>query len=265
MKSLLIALFFLSNSCFAQYWMGEVMVGAMSYNGDLKEHAITVRGIRPVVSINAKYNSNDFINFRAGISWGMVSAHDKHNPGTGFKTRNLDFTSHILEVTAGAEANLLDPENYSCYPFLFAGVGLFHFNPYSYDKDNKKTYLQPLSTEGQGLKEYPDRKKYSLTQFCLPLGFGMKWKYKKGMEISYEFGYRITFTDYLDDVSKTYVDLKTLEKAKGQKAMEMSFRRLNSTYSETGEARGNPDVKDAYFFSGIKLSFKLAKEKKDQK
>lgn len=263
MKSLFVALLFISNSCLAQYWMGEIQTGALNYNGDLKQHALSVKGMRPSIGLNVKYNSNDFINFRAGISWGILTASDKNNPSKDLRVRNLDFTSHILEVDVGAEANLLDPENQLAYPYVHAGVGIFHFNPYSHDKDNKKTYLQPLGTEGQGLKQYPDRKKYSLTQFCIPLGFGMKWKYKKGMEISYEFGYRIIFTDYLDDVSKTYVDPGMLEKEKGQKTAEMSYRRTDKTFSELGGARGNPDVKDSYFFNGVKLSFKLLKDKKD--
>ena len=89
-------------------------------------------------------------------------------------------------------------------------MGLFHFNPFTYDKENNKTYLQPLSTEGQGLKEYPGRKKYSLTQFCLPVGGGWKWNINENWDISYELGFRILFTDYLDDVSKTYVNLNVL-------------------------------------------------------
>jgi Domain of unknown function (DUF6089) len=250
-------LLFVSNTCIAQYWMGEFQIGAAAYNGDLTQNAFSFHRIRPAAGINVKYNSNDFVDFRIGVSWGIVTADDRFNKDHGLRTRNLNFTSNIFEIHAGVEANLVDPENHLAFPYLFAGAGIFHFNPYSFDKNNKKTYLHPLSTEGEGLTQYPDRKTYSLTQFCVPLGFGMKWKYKKGMEISYEFGYRMIFTDYLDDVSKTYVDLKTLDNEKGPKSVEMSYRRVTTPFNELGEARGNPKVKDLYYFSSIKLAFKL--------
>ncbi len=56
--------------------------------------------------------------------------------------------------------------------YVFGGVALFHFDPYVMDS-GEKVFLKPLSTEGQGLAEYPDRKAYSLTQFTLPFGAGV--------------------------------------------------------------------------------------------
>ncbi len=35
-------------------------------------------------------------------------------------------------------------------PFLFVGIAIFHNNPYAYDTLGQKTYLRPLSTEGEG-------------------------------------------------------------------------------------------------------------------
>ena len=43
--------------------------------------------------------------------------------------------------------------------------------------------------------------------------------------MSFEFGYRFLITDYLDDVSKTYVSLEILNLRKGPKASELAYRK----------------------------------------
>jgi hypothetical protein len=251
----------------AQQWMGEIMVGVSAYNGDLTQNEISLKNYKPAGGINFKYNSGDLINFRIGFAWGVIGANDKNNKEAGLKSRNLNFKSNILEANVCVEANIFDPEDYTAYPYVFLGVGVFHFDPYSYDKGNKKVNLQPLSTEGQGLIEYPDRKVYSLTQFCIPVGAGFKWVIKKRWELCYELGYRITFTDYLDDVSNTYIDLETLFLRKGQTSVDMSYRR-DVPFNQLGEKRGNSSVKDFYLFSGLKIAVKLGKKagsKKEKK
>ena len=257
MKFCLIFLLVLTNICKGQEWQAELMVGVSGYNGDLTQQRISIKQIRPAFNFNIKYNSGDYINVRAGIGYGKVVGDDKNNTHADLKSRNLNFKSNILELNVIAEINLLDPEVYTSYPYLLGGVGLFHFNPFTYDKDNKKTYLQPLSTEGQGLKEYPDRKKYSLIQFCLPVGVGWKWNINEKWDISYELGFRILFTDYLDDVSKTYVNLNVLATEKGPKSAELAYRGTTPFLYE-GEVRGNSSINDIYFFSGIKISTKLS-------
>jgi hypothetical protein len=250
--------------CKGQEWQAEVMVGVSGYNGDLTEREISFKRMRPAASLKLIYNTGDFINFRLGVGYAKIVGDDKTNKDVDLRNRNLSFQSDIFEMNLCAEFNLFDPAIYYSYPYIFTGVGLFHFNPYAYDKDNKKTYLHPLSTEGQGLIEYPERKEYSLTQFCIPFGFGWKIK-KKRWEIGYEFGYRFLFTDYLDDVSKTYASLETLVNTKGPKAAEMSFRGLGGWISNDEALRGNSKVRDTYFFSGLRFATTIGKNKKKSK
>lgn len=255
MKFFLSFLLLSSAICHAQEWQAEFMAGAAGYNGDLTQRRIMVTELRPEVSLNFKYISGDFINFRTGISYAKIGASDQSNPSLDLKGRNLSFKTDIIELNAVAEIALFDPEVYTAYPYIFGGIGVFHFNPYTYDDNNKKTYLHPLSTEGEGLKEYPDRKSYSLTQVCIPVGIGWKWTVKEKWNISYEAGIRILYTDYLDDVSKGYVDLNILTTEKGSKAAELSYR--GSTPLTPANVRGNPALKDLYFFSGIKIATSL--------
>ena len=264
MKSILFFLLLLTNICRGQEWQAEVMVGVSGYNGDLTQREISFNRMRQAGSLKLKYNTGDFINFRLGIVYAKVAGDDKYNKSADLKNRNLSFQSDIFEINVCTEFNLFDPAIYYSYPYIFTGVGLFHFNPYAFDKDNKKTYLHPLSTEGQGLKEYPERKEYSLTQVCVPFGFGWKIK-KKRWEIGFEFGYSFLFTDYLDDISKTYPSLEALLAARGPKAPEMSFRGLGGWTPNDAAIRGNSKVRDTYFFSGLRFATTLGKNKKKSK
>lgn len=260
MKYWLVVILFVASSCRAQEWEAEVMLGLSGYKGDLIQDHFAFKSLRPAVSINLKYNLDNNILLRAGIMLGNVAGYDKHNRRPDIKARNLNFQSNILEGSLCAEYNLLEPDIFYGYPYIFGGIGIFHFNSYTYDKDNQKTYLRPLSTEGQGLAAYPERKPYSLTQFCLPFGAGWKININEKWDIIYEAGYRILFTDYLDDVSTTYVDPQKLLAAKGPKAVELAYRGKAAFHQSVGDQRGNPAVNDWYFFNGIKLLIHLGKE-----
>ncbi|HYE56023.1 MAG TPA: DUF6089 family protein, partial [Chitinophagaceae bacterium] len=120
-------------------------------------------------------------------------------------------------------------------------------------------FLQPLGTEGQGLAEYPDRKPYKRTQFAIPFGAGLRVRVSDKVTLAYEFGLRKTFTDYLDDVSTTYVDPAILATTRGPKAVELSYRgdelrNGNPNYPADGTMRGGAESKDWYYFSGISVT-----------
>jgi hypothetical protein len=62
------------------------------------------------------------------------------------------------------------------------------------------------------VKEFvPSRKEYANWQFVIPFGVGMKYSIDKSSSIGLEYGLRKTFTDYMDDVSTSYVYTKVGE------------------------------------------------------
>lgn len=256
MRKLLFIFLLISNRCFAQDWVAELSTGITGYNGDLTQQRVAFNTMRPAIGLNIKYNTGNFINYRIGFMYGNIAGNDKYNTHADLVARNLNFKTNIMEANIGVEIPLQDPISFYAYPYVFATVGVFHFNPYTYDSNNVKTYLEPLSTEGEGLAKYPGRKKYALTQVCFPVGFGWKVDVSDRVVISYEFGYRFLFTDYLDDVSKSYINLDVLKQAKGDKAVEMAYRK-NVPFREEGLPRGNPGKNDSYFFTGIKVGFVL--------
>jgi len=203
---------------------------------------------------------NNLFVLRGGGVYGRISANDKNNKERSLVARNLNFKSDIIEGSLCVEINLFDPDRFEGIPYLFAGVGVFYFNPYTYDKNNNKTFLRPLGTEGQGLDEYPDRRMISMPQFCIPFGGGWKLRLNEKYDVIYEVGIRYLFTDYLDDVSTNYVDPQTLLLERGRKEVELAYRQSTMLPIIEGVKRGNPESKDWYYMTGIKLVMKLGKQ-----
>ena len=258
MKLNALALLMAASSCYAQDWEAEIMIGIAGYQGDLTKRHFALRTLRPATNVNIKYNIGNVVVLRTGIVIGKVTGNDKYNKQADLKARNLNFQSNIFEANICAEVNLLEPDIFYAYPYAFAGVGIFHFNPFTHDANGDKVFLRPLSTEGQGLPDYPYKKKYSKTQFCIPFGVGWKVNVNKSWDLVYEIGYRALFTDYLDDVSGTYVDPQKLLAAKGPKAVELAYRAKPPFPQGEGDQRGNTGVKDWYFIHGIKLLYRFS-------
>jgi opacity protein-like surface antigen len=219
---------------------------------------------------------------RLEATFGQVAADDKilakvKETTFGRYERNLSFRSNITEFSAVAELhpfyifgnynddNSADPPRFS--PYLLAGVGFFSFKPQA-QIGNTWVDLQPLSTEGQGFAEYPDRKQYKLNQMNIPLGLGVKYELNDLINLRAEFVYRKLNTDYLDDVSTTYVDptlyANYFTGSKLQNALLLNDRQyeLDPTHiTQPGDQRGNSKNNDAYFSFNIKASFIFGRER----
>jgi hypothetical protein len=232
--------------------------GISNYLGDLSDKVYQNSGV--ALGVNVSYPITNRISIRGGYTYGKVKGADSLNPREDFKLRNLSFQSSISEFSLVAEINTFDMDYKRWSPYIFGGLAVYHFNPYTYDQQNNQVFLQPLSTEGQGLPGYA--KPYSLTELALPFGGGIKYDISESVRISLEIGLRKLFTDYLDDLSDTYADANDLLSAKGPQAVDISYRGDevaggNPAYPVKGWDRGSPKYKDYYYFSGLHLSFAL--------
>jgi opacity protein-like surface antigen len=240
-----------------------VFGGFSNYQGDLQDKAVTFDESNGAFGAGVKYDITSRIAVRSGFKYGRLEGNDKLNNPT-LQIRNLSFQTRILELNLLGEYTIFDLNEKRFSPYLFGGIAVFKFNPYAYDTLGSKIFLKPLSTEGQGLTTYPDRKQYKLTQFAIPFGAGIKYRINDNAVIGYEFGLRKTFTDYIDDVSTTYVDATALALERGPKAVEMSYRggelkNGNPVYPTDGTIRGGSKYKDWYYFTGITLAISINK------
>lgn len=194
------------------------------------------------------------------------------------KQRNLDFRSKIIEGYGAIEFfptlmfknNFDDDKTRRLFPYFFAGVGIFHFDPEGsmVDRNGKRTWhkLHELRTEGQGMAEYPDRKPYKLTQINLPLGFGIKMISNDRITTSLECLYRHTFTDYIDDVSTSYIDPNMFDRYLSQEQADLARQIHDKAVGivtpglnrfRPGDQRGNPKNTDTYFSFLFKVGVNL--------
>jgi hypothetical protein len=261
MRKFTLVILILTFSLFAQSQLQVGLFGGVSnYLGDMTDKPY--KNSKGAFGITAGYQILNRVNLRAGFTVAKVGGADSLATKEDVRLRNTSFQSNISEFSLVAELNIFDMDYLRWSPYVFGGLAVFHFDPYTFDRQNNKVYLQPLSTEGQGLPGYP-QKPYSLTQLAIPFGGGIKYNISDKVGLAFEVGLRKLFTDYLDDVSGNYADPNELMAAKGQQAVELSYREdelpngdLN--YPVKGETRGNPKYKDYYYFTGLHLIFKFA-------
>ena len=237
----------------------DLFGGISNYQGDLQPVFLTMQSAKPAGFAVLKYGVTNNFFVRFGFAIGSLEGTDAVNR-TDLKTRNLSFNSGLKELHLGLEYRLINPENFKFTPYVFAGIGAFHFDPTAIYK-GQKYRLQPLGTEGQGLDKYPTKKMYKLTQMCIPYGLGFKWQINCNLNAGFEFGHRKLFTDYLDDVSGTYADEEILRTARGQTAVNLAYRRIEVSptrpYPSEGVGRGNPKQSDWYYFTGITIGLRI--------
>lgn len=239
----------------------SLFTGAINYQGDLQPGSFTLRHSNFAAGLSLRKPISRWITARAGFHHGTITATDSWNRDY-LKPRNLSFTTSISEAYAALEITVPDLAAGKFIPYLYGGIAVFHFNPWTLDQAGQKTYLQPLSTEGQGLPQYPEQQVYQLTQLAIPFGGGVKYAVSDAISVGIEFSQRKSFTDYIDDVSTHYVDRDVLLQAKGPKAVELAYRGGQSPagsplYPAHGEQRGTPSEMDWYYFFGLTTEIKL--------
>lgn len=236
--------------------------GLANYNGDLTDRYYPSKTTNGAIGITGNYELTDRFMLRGGYTYAVVGGADRFSRDAEARARNLAFETSIHEFSVALEYYILNMNFSRISPYVFGGVALYRFNPYAYDANLNKVYLKPLSTEGQGLPGYPDKKPYSLTQAALPFGAGVKFAVNDNLRVGLEFGFRKLFTDYLDDVSGTYADPNDLLAARGQLAVDMSYRGDevaggNPAYPAKGVGRGGPEFNDFYYFTGLHVTYRL--------
>ena len=250
-------LLFLNSIAFSQtHFYAGIFAGSANYKGDLGRTSF-ISNTRGVWGFGMFFQLNRRMLIRTEMYSGNVSGTDKFDAKT--RSRNLNFTSKITEFSLSYEYILFDLYEYKVSPYAFIGVGTFKFSPYTKNKNGNVVFLAEQSTEGQGF--YKDRKDYKLQQLAIPFGGGMQWALSPTKRIALEVGIRKTFTDYLDDVSTTYIDPALLAQERGSTAVSLAYRAVELPnalpYPADGSKRGNPDTKDWYFFSGVSFRFSI--------
>jgi hypothetical protein len=235
-----------------------VFAGTAAYYGDLQNEFFSRNGNNPVGGLMYKYFINPRVGFRFGASYTQLTAADSLSNSFIRRQRNLNFSTNLFELHGGIELNLLpvDITYRKVSPYAFASLAVFYHNPYTGGLVDEKVFLRPLSTEGQGLAAYPERKRYNLVNVSVPMGGGLKFFVGKKVMLTTEFGVRFAMTDYIDDVSQGYVNLDTLYTYRGRQSVDLSYREdelknWDKGYPGYGYQRGDAKGYDMYWFAGL--------------
>ena len=294
-------------------------INAFNYFGDLaplsSRFSTDISFTRPGIGVTFGHRFGPRYTLRASFTYGTLrgddfESADPNDEDARFRyVRNLHFRNRIKELNVMAMFDLF--ENEGTYisrvqftPYIFAGIAVFHHNPQAIapetDLDGNPlpdagewVDLRPLGTEGQYTDLPADAvnagiSEYSQWQIAIPGGIGVRYRLNQVFDLSFEMGFRYTFTDYLDDVSQNYVDTNiitassagdnALARAMADRSQELTaavsgndrdFTVINATAVDRNgdgflngygtesrdNVRGNADDNDLYFVTTIKVAY----------
>jgi len=282
-------------------------VNALNYYGDLAPRpsrvSTDISFTRPGFGLSFMHRFGPRYTVQAQMMMGTLKGSDAEsadkndaNNGVYRYKRNLSFKNPIKELSVVAILDLFKNDgNYIARvkwtPYVFVGIAGFLHQPKAQapatgldgtalPEAGKWVNLRPLGTEGQySTLQDGDANKgikpYGLFQVAIPFGLGARLRLTETLDLWADIGFRYTFTDYLDDVSKNYVDLGALQ---SDLARAMSYRTnelglATSTHSYVGrdgktytvEAgygeenqynnRGSKNDRDIYMVTSIRLTY----------
>ena len=287
-------------------------LSALNYYGDLspKSGAFStdISFTRPAFAISFSHRFGPRYTVTGGFMYGTLKGSDSQSAnaadvenGKYRADRNLSFRNHIKELSVVASFDLF--ENQATYisrvkwtPYVFVGIAGFLHNPQAQapsvgldgtalPEAGSWVKLRDYGTEGQKATLLPTDanygiKEYKLFQVAIPGGIGARFRINEVMDFSAEIGFRYTFTDYLDDVSKNYVDLGVFNGNKVAEALsyrsnEVSPAAATNTYvgrngqsysvipgygsEEANNIRGQSSNRDLYMVTTFKLTYIIGK------
>jgi hypothetical protein len=282
-----------------------ISVNALNYYGDIAPRpqrvSTDISFTRPGLGLNFMHRFGPRYSLQGQFMYGVLKGSDAktasptdENAQYRYK-RNLSFRNQIMELSVVGVFDLF--KNEATYisrvkwtPYAYLGVAGFINNPKAQAPSTdlngaplaeagKWVKLRPLGTEGQYSTLDPTDvnygiKPYKVVQFAIPFGAGARFRLNEVMDLWADIGFRYTFTDYIDDVSKNYVGL---EKLKSPLAQAMSYRTnevagqpLNPLTTPSGivvesgygseykdNLRGSKNDRDIYMVTSVRLTYIL--------
>jgi hypothetical protein len=239
--------------------------GITYYHGDLSPQAssISFSDGHAAYGLYAGTKLSGLLTLGTRFLKGHLSASDADSQNPDRRRRNLHFKTDIYELGLISEFSFnhlfKNLNRYGINLKLVTGVNVYHYNPKALF-EGKWIALQPLMTEGEGLRQYLDQKPYHLTRINFPLGMSVEFNLAYNFSFGIEITPRITFNDYLDDVSTVYITYEDIKELKGELAANLANRTGELTGSSptivpTGTPRGDPTNNDWYVFTGIYFSY----------
>jgi hypothetical protein len=301
-------------------WLGG-NINALNYYGDLapinRWASTDISFTRPGFGAEAGYLFMPNLALRGSFNWGRLTGNDatadlNSEEDAPRYYRNLSFRNDIWELNVGAKIFIFPEMNGPSFRrqfnfFAYLGVGAISHSPkgqvpeYDYQtfgidaasngaptlpQAGEWVSLRDLGTEGQLLDGGTGV--YSTLRFMANVSIGASLRLPSNFNAEVEIGLRSAFTDYLDDVSTTYVDyarfdndLSRIMADRGAERVEVRSGDNRPVDNEIvtldggqyhtagligggieGARRGNPDQNDYYLMTQIRLVYIIPKAKR---
>lgn len=264
----LLAILILSTTANAQrYNLGfGLRAGATNFLGDIGSGDLARNFVFNMELADTRWAVGPYIRYRfhplfaiqGSMTYGRIQGMDSNSDNGPRRGRNLDFTNDIFDISTKLEfypqiLSVSDVGFRGRYrtdfqTYFFVGAGALVHNPKGiHPVTGEKVKLRPLMTEGES---------YSPVAFQTPYGGGFFFTHNRQHRIGFEFSWSWTFTDYLDDISGTYV-----QHDPGTEAYVMANKYINQAgvpepeQYGPGSPRGDPTDRDNYMFMTISYSY----------
>ncbi len=238
----LITVFFFPFIIFSQSFEAGVWLGGTNSFNDLNTRS-SFKTSRPAGGVLAKFNMDNRLSAELMASYGKTYSSDQALGFTAFhEARNEASKTSAFDLSTKLEFNFFPfdisgdylNENSNVTPYLGVGVGITSLDVevYSRVEDDyvPATFL---------LRE--DSQKLNSIQAVVPLTAGVKFKLSDHFVLAGEFGARILFTDYYDNVSTVY--------------NQIGVDHGPGTITSVGSQRGDSSRNDQYNLFGAKLTY----------
>lgn len=255
-KLLYLALFvFLSTSVSSQYnWEYGIKLGGSNYLGDIggKEQLrrdfvwdMHMNQTNVAVGAYGRYKFSKRMAISANMDYLQINDSDSETTNPARRARNMNFRNRMFEFGFRGELTIFydnDVGGKGYYNpdfklYAFGGLSVYRHNPqgqiFSEGElryDGEWFDLRPWQIEGV---------EYGKFGLAIPAGLGMYFTFDKTWRFGWELSWRTTFTDYLDDVSTTYVDPTTLD--------DLAQEFASQTYSALIIAIGTPELSGSVY------------------
>ena len=239
-----------------------ITAGVAHYFGDINNRAAINRP-KPALGIFFRKQFGNYTALRVAAHYAQLGYSDIYSKNEFQQRRNLSFNTSIFELAMQGDFNFFkfvpnDPYH-AFTPYVTLGVGIFSYDPYAY-YNGEKIYLRPLNTEGETF--YKNRKAYGSMALCFPIGAGFKYNISQNINLSFEITHRFTGTDYIDDVSTSYIGIDKFPFPNNQPSIgailqDRSFE-TGDPIGVEGRQRGWNKQKDQYIIAEIGVTFSLS-------
>jgi len=258
----------------AQYaWDVGVHLGGANYLGEMGGKEQTRRDFvwdmklgqtRWAMGGFARRKINRLISVNSGLMYMRIQGADALSTNRGRVGRNLNFRNDMFEWYVRPEFTIYQDNDIGGRGryrtdfrlFGYAGLALFYSNPQAQiDRQGDFYALRPLTTELE---------KYSAFGLSIPAGLGFHITKKRRHRFGWDFGWRTTFTDYLDDVSTIYASPTDLPNSDAVNLANQTSFALDRDPTlphpnnyEPGNKRGDPTHNDSYLSMTFTYSYVL--------